>query len=670
MGRLYPSPSGRVKARCKWSGVRQNPAMGGSPRGWRWAVRLAVSVGIVVYILVDVDWSDLESAIAGVDLRWLGAATAVYLVAQLVSATKWSMLGRALGFDQPWSTYVRNYYLGMFFNLFGPSTIGGDFARALYLSRGRRRGVAINSVLFDRLSGLAVLMGLAATVLAVTPYEFPEPLRVVVIGGGAALLVSWWLLPRVVRLLPTEQWLRRMVEGDLAPLWRDRRLLARVAASSLCFHLLQVGQQWLVARAVGIPLSFGYCLAFHPLLAVMMAIPVSISGFGVREGGYLYFLTRIDIDDSYAAWCSCARGRRSRRSRSPVPTRSRIRRRSGAICRQGDGCQRDLGGGDHVAHPQPLLRGVDGLHARPDVHHLEPAAVQHVRVAAAAHARRRDRPPDGRRGGAEQPHDRRVVGDVHGLIGGLEEELDGRPRGPSGVLESAAHVGELGLELREVVAAGFAAHPDLLRDDVDGAAARDRADVRGRLVVDPAERHAGDRGGRDLDRAHALLGRHAGVRRATRDRDFEVGRPGRAREDEAGGVAVEHEPARGADAPEVEVPGAEESDFLADREDDLDRRVSSPPRTVVPSLRMTSPSTIGVTPTPGSTVSMCAQRSIGGASTLPGRCAIRLPTSPPTASAASSNSTVAPIASRSATRRRAIAPSRRERLSIRTRSRK
>jgi uncharacterized membrane protein YbhN (UPF0104 family) len=274
--------------------------MRGARRGWRWALRVGVSLAIVVYILIDVDWSDLGHAIAGVHLAWLAAAVAVYLTAQLLSAYRWSLLGRALAFEQPWLAYLRDYYIGMFFNLFGPSTVGGDVARALYLSRGRRRGVAINCVVFDRLSGLAVLMGLAAAVMLLAPPDFPEPLRLLVLAGGSALLLGWWLLPRVVRLLPRGMRVRRMVEEDLAPLWRDRRLLLGVGATSLCFHLMQVGQQWLVARAVGIRLSFAYCLAFHPLLAVMMAIPISISGFGVREGGYLYFLTRIDVDDSHA----------------------------------------------------------------------------------------------------------------------------------------------------------------------------------------------------------------------------------------------------------------------------------------------------------------------------------------------------------------------------------
>jgi hypothetical protein len=73
-----------------------------------------------------------------------------------------------------------------------------------------------------------------------------------------------------------------------------------VSLLSLVFHLSQVGVQWLLARAAGTSLPFSYCLVMHPILSLMMALPVSIGGFGVREGGYLYFLTRLDIDDSIA----------------------------------------------------------------------------------------------------------------------------------------------------------------------------------------------------------------------------------------------------------------------------------------------------------------------------------------------------------------------------------
>jgi len=103
-----------------------------------------------------------------------------------------------------------------------------------------------------------------------------------------------------VKLLPAGNRIRRQVETELAPFWRDSRLLLRVSAVSLVFHLSQVCVQWVLAKAAGVTIPFAYCLVFHPILSVMMALPVSIGGFGVREGGYLYFLGRINVDDSAA----------------------------------------------------------------------------------------------------------------------------------------------------------------------------------------------------------------------------------------------------------------------------------------------------------------------------------------------------------------------------------
>jgi glycosyltransferase 2 family protein len=270
--------------------------------GWaRRIVRIAVSLGIVVYILIDVDNRDLLRTLTGVRLGPLAAAFALYLVGQVASAYKWGLLGRSVGFERPMSEYVRFYFIGMFFNLFGPSTIGGDVARGLYLADGHRPGLAINSVVFDRVSGLAVLMALGALALLAFPqYGLPLPLTASLIAGGVLLLLGWWTCPRLVRLLPERNRFRRQVEMELAPFWRDRRLLARVGGVSLVFHITQAGAQFVLARAAGVALPFSYCLIFHPVISLMTALPVSIAGLGVREGGYLYFLTRINVDDSVA----------------------------------------------------------------------------------------------------------------------------------------------------------------------------------------------------------------------------------------------------------------------------------------------------------------------------------------------------------------------------------
>src|SRR5438093_349670 len=138
----------------------------------RWLVRVFVSVGIIVYILVDVDSGDLVRGLLGVRVGLVLAALALYLGGQALSAYKWHLLGRSVGFARPLGDYVRFYFIGMFFNLLGPSTIGGDVVRALYLGDGRRPGLAFNSVLFDRASGLVLLLALGAGALLVFPQEF------------------------------------------------------------------------------------------------------------------------------------------------------------------------------------------------------------------------------------------------------------------------------------------------------------------------------------------------------------------------------------------------------------------------------------------------------------------------------------------------------------------
>jgi uncharacterized membrane protein YbhN (UPF0104 family) len=267
----------------------------------RHLLRIAVSVGIVSYILVDVDWGDMESALTGVRLWPVALGLGLYLVGQVMSAFKWELIGRSVGFRLPFLDYLRFYFIGMFFNLFGLSTLGGDVARSLYLGDGRRPALAINSVLFDRASGLALLMAVGAAAIFLFPeYDLPWPLAAGIAGGGLALVLGWWTCPRLVRLLPEGNRIRRLVEGDMAPFWRDRGMLVRISVVSVVFHVTQSGVQWVLARALGIELPFGYCLILHPVLSVMMALPVSVGGFGVREGGYLYFLTRINVDDSLA----------------------------------------------------------------------------------------------------------------------------------------------------------------------------------------------------------------------------------------------------------------------------------------------------------------------------------------------------------------------------------
>src|SRR5262249_11778017 len=68
------------------------------------------------------------------------------------------------------------------------------------------------------------------------------------------------------------------------------------------------------ARAAGTSLPFSYCLVMHPMLSLMMALPLSIGGVGGGGGGRPFFLPPLCGRDpgpgAHGVVCGVLAGRR------------------------------------------------------------------------------------------------------------------------------------------------------------------------------------------------------------------------------------------------------------------------------------------------------------------------------------------------------------------------
>jgi len=267
----------------------------------RWT-KIVISGLVLAFLAYRVDVAQVIATFERLRLALVGIAVTLYVVGQLISAAKWGLIATALGFRRRYAEYVRFYFIGMFFNLVGPSTLGGDLVRALALGGGERRVMALNSVMFDRVSGLVVLVSIGLVALLAFPqYGLPPGLARLTGVIVVILLGGWWMLPRVLAVvLPATHRMRVFVEQDLAALWRDQRLLASVVIVSVSFHLVQVMGQYTLARGLGLAVPFSYCLIFHPAVSILAALPITVSGLGMREGGYVFFLHRIGVTSASA----------------------------------------------------------------------------------------------------------------------------------------------------------------------------------------------------------------------------------------------------------------------------------------------------------------------------------------------------------------------------------
>jgi uncharacterized membrane protein YbhN (UPF0104 family) len=277
----------------------------------RW--RLWGSLILVSVIAWRLDWEQVRSAFATLDVRLWLAALGVYLLAQIASALRWQLLARPLGLSGGLGRYTAFYFIGMFFNLVLPTSVGGDVVRAWYLARqagpappAGRRTAAFLSVLADRANGLAVLIAVACAGLGFCPVTLPAWVIGTVAGMGAAVVAGLAVLPLLPHLhsrLPDRPRVQQAVGGAIVYL-RHGRCLAAATLLSLVVQLANVVIAWLIARGLHLEVPIAYCCIFMSVVAVLTLLPISVNGMGLREWGTVLLLNPLGVGSAEAVTLS------------------------------------------------------------------------------------------------------------------------------------------------------------------------------------------------------------------------------------------------------------------------------------------------------------------------------------------------------------------------------
>jgi uncharacterized membrane protein YbhN (UPF0104 family) len=185
---------------------------------------------------------------------------------------------------------VKYYFIGMFFNFLAPGFIGGDVVRSLYLARGRDQVArAAMTVALDRYVGFVWLAVIASgALLAFGTFSLPATLVWATHGVTLFALASWFLLP--------------MTGAVRRASWSLERVGSNTAFLSLAFHAVQIAGAMVLVRFVAPETPWRYCFVFHPLVAMISGLPISVAGLGVRESGYVYFLASLQgVPGSHAS---------------------------------------------------------------------------------------------------------------------------------------------------------------------------------------------------------------------------------------------------------------------------------------------------------------------------------------------------------------------------------
>jgi uncharacterized membrane protein YbhN (UPF0104 family) len=253
-------------------------------RAFAW-LRILASVLLLAGLIAWIRPASLFGMLDTVSMPWLLLALAIGVPQLLLSAWRWRLTAGLLGIDLPFRHALREYCLGNFLNQVLPGGVAGDVSRAWRHARHTPAArEAWHAVLIERTAGQGVLLACALLSLPFAPGILGTlgaairagPAELLPVLGAAALVVT--LIAR--RAAPA---LRRFGR-DLARAVLARAALLRQLAVSLALVCSYVAAYLCCARALGVDTPVSTLLPLICWVLLAMALPLSVAGWGIREG--------------------------------------------------------------------------------------------------------------------------------------------------------------------------------------------------------------------------------------------------------------------------------------------------------------------------------------------------------------------------------------------------
>lgn len=292
-----------------------------SKNGHHWVVlKVALSAGLIYWILRDADLESVWATIAGANRGLLTLAFMSYFVGYYLTANRWGLLLRAQGIIAPVFYLCKSFMVAVFFNNFLPSTVGGDAVRMFDSWRlGNSKTDAVTVIFVDRFIGMLALLAFAlvGALLADGLSDLIPLLGVWIVAGTvAAFALAFFIFfpPQSLldhlseRPIPLPRKLQGIVSKiiNAVALFRGRYdALLPAAGLSLLLQANVVLHYFLVSEALGLSVPFYSFFVIVPIAIFIMMVPISINGIGVRESVFAFFLAAYGVGQSEAvafAW--------------------------------------------------------------------------------------------------------------------------------------------------------------------------------------------------------------------------------------------------------------------------------------------------------------------------------------------------------------------------------
>jgi uncharacterized protein (TIRG00374 family) len=265
------------------------------PGAAKLGVRIIVSAALLALLITKIPADDVQPKDTHTGtLLFLAFGLLFTLAGFVLSAWRWQRVLAVFDVHVPLRTLLSHYLAGQFVGNVLPSTIGGDVLRVSRAAKTTGTSdIAFASVVIERLSGFVALPLLSFLGFALEPslLDIDRSWIAVMIAAAtvAALVVILFVAgsPRLAgRFAKHQNWTRFIgaVHVGVDRMRHEPRRAMSVLVAAVTYQASVLIAVYCAIHTLGVSLPNGAVLAFLPAVAAAQALPISLSGLGIREG--------------------------------------------------------------------------------------------------------------------------------------------------------------------------------------------------------------------------------------------------------------------------------------------------------------------------------------------------------------------------------------------------
>lgn len=284
--------------------------------------KILVSAVLLALIFYGIDFNQLRETLVDMNIFLLIISLLLPFSNRLLMPIKWNLLLKALDIEVSWFRAIKIYYISSFLGLFLPPTIGADAVRAYYVSETNHQlPKIISSIVVERIIGLISLMVFAIIAGFIflkyfSDFNFDLPkfftisvLSAVIIICGFLISLSEWFEHHLLNVI--KKFTHKKIIGKILTfiqkfyhsyvLYKNKKGTLFLFFILTCLEIsLKAVRTYIIAMALNADVPILYYFAFIPIMLLLIRLPISMNGFGIHEGGFIYFLSLMGVSSSLA----------------------------------------------------------------------------------------------------------------------------------------------------------------------------------------------------------------------------------------------------------------------------------------------------------------------------------------------------------------------------------